>query len=62
MQCKCIENKHGNTNFVANKIYKVEENVGICCPMLIRFDKYDNPGKLETGKVFEFGWCKFEVL
>lgn len=62
MQCKCIDNSSNNGNFTLDRIYRVEENVGIWQPILCRFRDWDNPGKLSKGTIFEFAMCKFEVL
>lgn len=72
MVCKCIENSHGNTNFTVGKEYEMtkasrRENDFGCIRtdfggLFTAFQAYNKPKSYETGSVFEFALCKFEIL
>lgn len=65
MKCKCIENKHRNTNFTVDKEYKCDLKVGIDCDwggMWCKFKEWNRPTVNKVGDVFEFAMCKFIVI
>ncbi len=57
MYAKCIENKHGNANFVLGKTYKIISKNRIECEFL-----YLNLKDIKIDKEFEFALCKFKIV
>ena len=64
MKAKCLENKMRNTNFTIGKIYDmsrdaIRTNWG---GMWTHFKNYNKPKSFEVGHVFDFAFCKFEII
>jgi len=63
MRAKCIENEHGNTNFVKGKIYDMAKT-GIRTEWggtWIHFEDWNKPKTFDAGFIFDFAMCKFEI-
>lgn len=64
MKAKCIENKHGNTNFTSGKIYELSKS-GLRCNfggMWTHFESWNMPKSFNIGDTFEFAMCRFEIV
>lgn len=64
MKAKCVENKLDNTNFTIGKTYDMTEDaIRTDWGGLWRhFKAWNKPKSFETGNVFDFALCKFEIV
>ena len=59
-QCKCIENKHNNTNFTVGKTYNVKINSPYIETNCLWVSNYESIIPDEDGN-FQVGMCKFKI-
>lgn len=63
MKAKCIRNQSNNSNFKLNKEYELS-NTGIRTEwggMICHFEDWNKPKTFDTGDVFDFASCEFEI-